>query len=137
MHSPYDADQRNPLAPKFKVGQLVAARAVPDGFPQPRPRVEKLIISEIRLIECHSIPSYYRVTAIRDAEKGYVEGAESFFEADVDYSCLVCGKQCDSAPDWPLRAVCPEHCEAHDYVYSREERRHYCNICGQDRPDDY
>jgi hypothetical protein len=40
----------------------------------------------------------------------------------IDFSCRVCGIQCAIAPDPPERAVCPDHCEDHNYVYSREDR---------------
>jgi hypothetical protein len=55
----------------------------------------------------------------------------------VDFSCWVCGTECASAPDPPERAVCPEHCPDHDYRYSREERTHYCYVCGQLQPEDW
>lgn len=61
-------------------------------------------------------------------------------EAKIDFSCQVCGVQCDTAPDPPARAVCPEHCESiggHDYGYVREERGHHCAYCYQQAPDDY
>jgi hypothetical protein len=49
----------------------------------------------------------------------------------IDFSCRVCGVQCDSAPNPPERAVCPAHCPDHDYVYVREDRRHECKHCGE------
>ena len=55
----------------------------------------------------------------------------------IDFSCRVCGVQCDSAPDPPARAVCPDCCEDHDYRYERELRGHYCLSCGQEAPRDY
>lgn len=56
----------------------------------------------------------------------------------IDFSCHICGVQCDVAPDPPERAVCPEHCEDHEYIYSRGERIHYCIHCGQNpQPDWY
>lgn len=55
----------------------------------------------------------------------------------VDYSCRVCGVQCASAPDPPARAVCPEHCEDHDYAYERNLRGHYCQHCGEEAPIDW
>lgn len=55
----------------------------------------------------------------------------------TDFSCRVCGVQCDVAPDPPERAVCPAHCEDHDYEYVQGERRHCCKHCGQDRPKDW
>lgn len=55
----------------------------------------------------------------------------------IDFSCRVCGVQCDITPDPPARAVCPEHCEDHEYVYIAGERRHACNHCGQEPPLDW
>jgi hypothetical protein len=55
----------------------------------------------------------------------------------IDFSCRVCGVECDSAPDPPARAVCPNCCEDHDYRYERELRGHYCIHCGQEAPHDY
>lgn len=55
----------------------------------------------------------------------------------IDFSCRVCGVRCDSAPDPPARAVCPEHCEDHDYRYERELSGTYCLHCGQQAPEDY
>lgn len=55
----------------------------------------------------------------------------------VDFSCRVCGVQCDGAPDPPARAVCPECCEDHDYRYERDLRGRYCHHCGQEAPQDW
>jgi hypothetical protein len=55
----------------------------------------------------------------------------------IDFSCRVCGVQCDTAPDPPDRAVCPEHCEDHEYEYVRSERGHFCKHCNQPRPEDW
>lgn len=54
----------------------------------------------------------------------------------IDFSCRVCGKQCDVAPDPPKRAVCEEHCEDHNYQYDKWDRTHYCVNCGKQRPYD-
>lgn len=63
------------------------------------------------------------------------------FKLKIDFSCRVCGKDCDVAPDYPDRAICPECCdtseEGHDYVYVRGERAHLCYYCGQERPNDW
>ena len=56
---------------------------------------------------------------------------------EIDFSCRVCGKQCDTAPQPPDRAVCPEHCEDHEYEYDSMDRRSYCKHCGQERPEDW
>ncbi len=55
----------------------------------------------------------------------------------IDFSCHVCGKKCDVAPQPPARAVCPEHCEDHEYTYERGERTHVCKHCGRERPLDW
>lgn len=49
--------------------------------------------------------------------------------SDIDFSCRVCGKQCDSAPPLPERAVCEDCCEEHDYEYEPSERTHLCKHC--------
>jgi hypothetical protein len=54
--------------------------------------------------------------------------------AEIDFRCRVCGIKCDLAPDPPARAVCPEHCEHHEFVYVREERGHFCDHCGMPAP---
>lgn len=56
--------------------------------------------------------------------------------SDPDFACKVCGIQCDMQPAEGL-AVCPKHCEDHDYVYEREFRGHYCKHCGQEAPYDW
>lgn len=58
-------------------------------------------------------------------------------KGDDEFSCRVCGKQCDSAPAPPERAVCPEHCPDHEYIHERGERRYYCTHCGQEPPYDW
>lgn len=55
----------------------------------------------------------------------------------IDFSCRVCGVQCAVAPDPPERAVCPAHCEDHEYEYVEGERRHACTHCGQEPPEDW
>lgn len=54
----------------------------------------------------------------------------------LDFRCHVCGCDVDLAPDPPARAVCPEHCEDHDYVYEPWERAHLCKHCGKRREYD-
>lgn len=54
----------------------------------------------------------------------------------VDFSCHVCGVQCDTAPNPPARAVCPEHCPDHLYDYERGFG-HLCRNCGQPAPQDW
>jgi hypothetical protein len=55
----------------------------------------------------------------------------------IDFSCRVCGKECDTAPDPPERAICENCCEDHDYVYVCGERRFSCIHCDKPRPDDW
>ena len=73
----------------------------------------------------------------RELLSGPSPAAASKGEQRIDFSCRVCGVQCDSAPDPPARAVCPEHCEDHDYEYQRSERGTYCNHCGQQALEDW
>lgn len=55
----------------------------------------------------------------------------------IDFSCKICGKQCDIASNPPDRAICPQHCEDHHYIYIDGERRYACNYCGQEPPFDW
>lgn len=66
----------------------------------------------------------------------HVKAALAALKRD-EFSCRICGNQCDTAPPLPERAVCPEHCEDHEYNYERGEQRHICKHCGQERPVDY
>lgn len=56
------------------------------------------------------------------------------------YMCRVCGVECDSHPvdenGIGQQAVCPEHCEDHDYQHDGW-RNHYCIHCGAEPPDDW
>jgi hypothetical protein len=54
-----------------------------------------------------------------------------------DFSCRICGVQCAVAPEPPARAVCPEHCEDHDYKYERDVQEHRCIHCDAPRPEDW
>jgi hypothetical protein len=56
---------------------------------------------------------------------------------DVDFSCHKCGKECDSAPNPPARAICPACCEDHDYEYDRGMGGKFCKHCGEPAPYDY
>lgn len=49
----------------------------------------------------------------------------------IDFTCRVCGKECDVAPDLPERAICEEHCEDHEFEYDAYERTHICKHCGK------
>lgn len=62
---------------------------------------------------------------------------KSFAPKEIDFSCRVCGVKCDIAPNPPARAVCPAHCDDHNYEYVRDERRHMCKNCGQEPPLDW
>ena len=62
---------------------------------------------------------------------------KSIAQSIPDFHCGVCGKETDIAPDPPAKAVCPEHCEDHDYIYVPGERRHVCAHCGQERQQDW
>ena len=52
-------------------------------------------------------------------------------EPEIDFSCHVCGKQCDIAPNPPEKAVCDECCADHEYEYDRDEFWHCCKTCGK------
>lgn len=57
--------------------------------------------------------------------------------AEIDFSCRVCGVQCAIAPDPPARAVCPEHCEDHDYIHDSSRAAKFCQHCDQEEPEDW
>lgn len=52
------------------------------------------------------------------------------------FKCRVCGTSLDSAPCWPFRGTCPEHCPEHDYEYDRDRRERACVHCGELMPYD-
>jgi hypothetical protein len=56
------------------------------------------------------------------------------------FRCRVCGVQCDTAPIdsgfWRSTAVCPVHCEDHDYEYCPDMRERCCIHCGDPLPYD-
>lgn len=87
--------------------------------------------SELRVALAQTIPSDDQVIV------GRVREALRMLELELLFACRVCGKECDVAPDPPDRAVCPEHCEDHEYRYEKGERRDSCTHCGQDRPEDW
>jgi hypothetical protein len=79
------------IAPRFKLGDKVAAIALPDAYLHPRPRIEGLTVKKITLIthpqgsEAHRLAPYYRILAESEyqvREFKQVEGAERFFEHD-------------------------------------------------------
>ena len=65
--------------PKCAVGDKVSAIALPDGFPEPRPRIDGLTVVNVRLVESATLAPYYRITA-HGAGLATVEGAEFHFE---------------------------------------------------------
>lgn len=56
---------------------------------------------------------------------------------NIDFSCRECGVQCAVAPDPPERAVCPVHCEDHDYRHDRSRAGSFCIHCDEQRPEDW
>jgi hypothetical protein len=55
----------------------------------------------------------------------------------IDFSCGVCGVECAIAPDPPARAVCPKHCEDHNYVHDSSRAGKFCEYCDQEQPEDW
>ena len=55
----------------------------------------------------------------------------------IDFTCGVCGVECSIAPDPPARAVCPEHCEDHDYIHVPSLAGKYCQHCDHKQPEDW
>ncbi len=58
-------------------------------------------------------------------------------QVSIDFSCRVCGVQCDIAPNPPDRAVCPDHCEDHDYQYDPDVHEKRCIHCDKSEPEDW
>jgi len=54
----------------------------------------------------------------------------------VDFTCRVCGKECDIAPYPPERAVCEDHCEDHQFA-NHGHSWPTCKHCGAWAPMDY
>ena len=52
---------------------------------------------------------------------------------EIDFTCRVCGKECPCAPQPPDRAVCEEHCEAHEYEHDPSRRGWFCRHCDKER----
>jgi hypothetical protein len=76
-------------------------------------------------------------TRDREARKIMTDEKQLETPERIDFSCRVCGIECVIAPDPPDRAVCPEHCEDHDYEYVREDRGTFCKYCYQEAPLEY
>jgi hypothetical protein len=68
----------NTLIPRFTQGQKVKAIGFMDCFGNAIPEQPDLIIESVKLVECSTIPSYYRVTA-RGRDLYCLEAAECFF----------------------------------------------------------
>lgn len=65
---------------------------------------------------------------------------EPGIESPVDYTCRVCGAECDSAPEPPARAICEKCCVVnggHDPIYNRDFRTWYCEHCGVEQTPDW
>lgn len=55
----------------------------------------------------------------------------------IDFHCGKCGKKCPVAPDPPVKAVCEDCCEDHDYKYESFSRKRECVHCGKEMPHDW
>jgi hypothetical protein len=51
--------------------------------------------------------------------------------------CSKCGADDVLAYHTVETAICPNCCEDHEYEYERGERRHYCQHCSAEPPDDW
>jgi len=64
-------------------------------------------------------------------------GGRAMARADkAIFVCGVCGDPTLIAPADGSPAVCPEHCEDHQYIYEAGEG-HLCGNCGARPPDDW
>ena len=62
-----------------------------------------------------------------------VRGSEEFAEM---FSCKVCGAEALCSPS-PGQAVCPDHCEDHDYKFDSGAGWPLCLHCSGSAPPDY
>jgi len=75
--------------------------------------------------------------AIADDFRAIKARLEELHPPQYDFSCHVCGVQCDTAPADPaVRAVCPAHCPGHDYIHDAYTGW-YCEHCSEQAPHDY
>lgn len=70
---------------QFHIGQAVTAKAFTDSGKRHHEAVTGLQVIEVRKIESDlppqfALPPYFRIKAIGENGRGYVEGAERFFE---------------------------------------------------------
>ena len=70
--------------PRFKVGDRVAAVALPDAFPEPRGRVSGLRVQSVSRVRCDGVPTYYRVFATNPLTGVSIESAERSFEMEPE-----------------------------------------------------
>lgn len=66
------------VAAPVKIGDKVTRIAFTNCFGKHLPAVPGLTVESVRLVECKSIPSYWRIKAVTD-RGGYFEGAARFF----------------------------------------------------------
>lgn len=70
----------------------------------------------------------YNVEDVKCPDCGAVVGED---QVEIDFRCHKCRKQCDVAPMPPLRAICEDCCEDHEYEYDAVERWHFCCHCNR------
>lgn len=58
-------------------------------------------------------------------------------EQQIDFTCHICGAQCNSAPQLSARPICETCCTDHEFEFDHFDRNHYCIHCGIMRQYDY
>jgi hypothetical protein len=66
-----------------------------------------------------------------------LRSARSGERDNPEFACKVCGVQCDVAPADGSGAICPEHCEDHEYEHDSMRGGKFCKHCDAPIPDDF
>jgi hypothetical protein len=89
---------------------------------------------------------YHRENPDQPIQHDWLEGVEHVSvdkaagndrPTEIDYSCRVCGKPCNVAPNPPGRAVCEDHCEDHYFQYDPWRRTKVCLHCDKEISEDF
>lgn len=65
------------------------------------------------------------------------DGGCTLIQTTIDFSCIFCGAPCDLAPADGSGAICPAHCEDHDFQYDPMVGCRHCIHCGMPLPHDW
>jgi hypothetical protein len=85
------------LNSQFQLGEMVKRNAFTDCFQKSHEDVSPLIVTDVRMVVCTSMPPYFRLTAESLTDRSVYEGAERFFSSvhalrleEIEDTCL-CG----------------------------------------------